>query len=226
MSILIVEDESTIADTISIALENEHFKTNWVTTGTAALEETSAETELVILDIGLPDMNGFDVLKKLRADGHLTPVLFLTARNEEVDRIVGLELGADDYVTKPFSPRELVARIRAILRRTSSQTVVDDKAKNSRFAIDESAASISYCNTQLALTKSEYLLLKGMINQPGRVFSRTQLMDMIWETPHPSDERTIDSHIKTLRSKLRDIEPGENPISTHRGLGYSISTQL
>ncbi len=233
MAILIVEDESTIADTISIALENENFTSQWVTTGTSALQEVNENTELIILDVGLPDISGFEVLKQLRATGNETPVIFLTARSEEIDRVVGLEIGADDYVTKPFSPRELIARIRAILRRsnnsegpvkTCSRTDSLKQSKTTTFLVDDDQATISYKSTKLSLTKTEYLLLKGMISQPGRVFSRAQLMDMVWDTPHPSDERTIDSHIKSVRSKLRDICSQEDPINTHRGLGYSLTT--
>ena len=225
MTILIVEDESTIADTISIALENENFASQWVTTGEAALQNANNNIELIVLDVGLPDMSGFEVLKQLRASGSKTPVIFLTARSEEIDRVVGLEIGADDYVTKPFSPRELVARIRAILRRSDNYNEVaeTDSSRNSLFKVNSEQATIYYAATKLSLTKTEYLLLKGMLEQAGRVFSRSQLMDMVWDVPHPSDERTIDSHIKSLRSKLRDINNKNDPINTHRGLGYSLT---
>lgn len=224
--ILIIEDEAEIADTIQYALESEAFSTHWVTTGQAALQILDQnqkildqnQIELIILDIGLPDISGFELLKLIREKWSL-PVIFLTARNDEVDRIVGLEIGADDYVSKPFSPRELVARVKVILRRV----LPTPTEGNLPFESDPQRAQIRFQNQILPLTKAEYLLLSTLLTHPQQVYSRTQLMDKIWESSHPSDERTIDTHIKTIRAKLRTIDNTLDPVTTHRGLGYSIN---
>ncbi len=216
--ILIIEDEVEIADTIQYALESEAFIACWVTTGQAALKILDQDQiELIILDIGLPDISGFELLKIIRQKWSL-PVIFLTARNHEVDRIVGLEIGADDYVSKPFSPRELVARVKVILRRMLPVSTEGSQL----FESDHQLAQIRFQNQILPLTKAEYLLLSTLLAHPLRVHSRMQLMDKIWDSPHPSDERTIDTHIKTIRAKLRTIDNTLDPVTTHRGLGYSI----
>jgi two-component system catabolic regulation response regulator CreB len=154
------------------------------------------------------------------------PVLILSARNAELDRVLGLELGADDYVTKPFSPRELAARVKVILKRTVHNAPAAGERRlspqESVFAIDEARAVIRFQNQPLDLTRYEYLLLKTLLAQPERVFSRAQLMDQIWPDPAASFERSVDTHIKTLRAKLRDVDANRDPIRTHRGLGYSI----
>ncbi|MCU7926695.1 MAG: two-component system response regulator CreB [Candidatus Thiodiazotropha sp. (ex Dulcina madagascariensis)] len=220
-SILIVEDESAIADTMQYALENDGFSSCWVTTAHDALcHITDNEFDLVILDVGLPDMNGFELLKEIRNISDL-PVIFLTARNAEIDRVVGLEIGADDYVTKPFSPREVVARVKVILKRVGRRKQPVDLS-NRKFEVDSDAAVIRFLSCPLQLTKAEFVLLQTLLERPGMVYSRARLMESIWEHPHPSDERTIDTHIKTIRAKLRGIDPDVEPISTHRGLGYSI----
>ena len=223
--ILIVEDEAAIADTLQYALETDSFESVWVASGLEALAQVKENSfNLVILDIGLPDINGFDLFKQIREIKNL-PTLFLTARNEEIDRIVGLEIGADDYVTKPFSPRELVARIKAILRRShvseNQDTVMH--TENTNFDWQPDAACIRFHGQVLALTKSEYLLLCVLLKQVARVFSRGQLMAAIFQAQHPSEDRAIDTHIKSLRAKLRQIDSKDNSIKTHRGLGYSLS---
>jgi two-component system catabolic regulation response regulator CreB len=180
--------------------------------------------DFIVLDVGLPDMTGFDVCKKIRETSQI-PILFLTARNHEIDRIVGLEIGADDYVTKPFSPREIVARIHAILRRSqkSSNTTPQNTIKHhGLFHVDEVANRIQYRNQYLELTRYEYLLLKTLIQQPQRVYSRDQLMDIVWANAENTLERTVDAHIKTLRAKLRLIDSANEAIVTHRGMGYSL----
>lgn len=218
--ILIVEDEKTIADTLVFALQQEHFRPTWVSGGEAALAVvTEQRFDCVILDIGLPDMNGFEVLKRLRRHSEI-PVLFLTARDEEIDRILGLEMGADDYITKPFSPREVATRVKVILRRLKRPLSVSSAPTG--FVHDSDQARISLCNQPLSLTKTEYLLLTTLLAQPKRVFSRTQLLSAIWQPNHPSDERSIDTHIKSLRAKIRDADPHKTYIQTHRGLGYSL----
>ena len=223
--VLVLEDEPAIADTIIYALKTDGFSPFWAKTcGEARKLLAEKKVDLAILDVGLPDGSGFELCKEIRTKSSL-PVIFLTARADEVDRVVGLEIGGDDYVVKPFSPRELTARVKAVLRRSASKASEDAKPATielGRFLLDEGRCSISFAGVQLELTRYEYRLLKILIESPGRVYSRRQLMDLAWEEPDISLERTVDSHIKTLRSKLRDIRPGENPIITHRGLGYSL----
>jgi two-component system catabolic regulation response regulator CreB len=159
------------------------------------------------------------VCKKIRQQSQV-PIIFLTARDAVVDRVVGLEIGADDYLAKPFSPRELTARIKAILKRVNRQAITPADS-GLWFHIDEAKARIEFCKSVLDLTRYEYLLLKIMLREPERVFSRAQLMDLVW-TSEASMERTVDAHIKSLRAKLRQLKPEMDPIQTHRGLGYSI----
>ena len=228
--ILIVEDEPAIADTLIYALKTEGFDPEWCATGRAGLAALSAKPfAFVVLDVGLPDGSGFDVCKQIRASSQV-PVLFLTARNTELDRVLGLELGADDYLVKPFSPRELTARVKAILRRTNggvgavpAAPVADTRPRSaSDFEVDAEGCVIRFRAVPLELTRYEYRLLKTMAERPGRVFSRDQLMQAAWEDPGASLDRTVDAHIKTLRAKLHAIAPDLDPIQTHRGLGYSL----
>jgi len=222
-NILIVEDESSIAETIVYALETEHFIATHVTTGADALALIEADTPfaLAVIDIGLPDITGLDVCQKIRSHSPI-PILFLTARDSELDRILGLEFGADDYVTKPFSPRELVARIKAILRRTSnSNSLSPAQDSASALSIDTKAMTISCYGTALQLTAHEYKLLATFLSQPGRTFTREQLLQHAWDDPGSAMDRTIDAHIKTLRSKLSSASPKcSEVILTRRGLGY------
>ncbi|MEC5385037.1 two-component system response regulator CreB [Uliginosibacterium sp. H3] len=223
-TILIVEDEPAIADTLSYSLRSEGYAPQWVATGEAALAAIGPDTALVILDVGLPDLSGFEVCRRLRARPASPPVMFLTAHSEEIDRVLGFEIGADDYVLKPFSPREVVARVRVILRRNggngnghTSTTAVPEK-----LVLDEPGARVCWCGTPLPLTRFEYLLLRHLMRQPGRVFSREQLLDAVWGNERDSTDRTVDTHIKTLRAKLRAAAPEADPILTHRGMGYSF----
>ena len=224
-TILIVEDELAIADSIAYALRTDGFQVRHVTLGEHALDamrEPAAETPaLVVLDVGLPDTNGFEVCRRLRQFSNV-PVIFLTARSDEIDRIVGLEIGADDYVTKPFSPRELVARIRVVLRRLAPPPV-QAAPRSERFELRAQEARILYHGQALDLTRYEYLLLKVLIEHPGHVLSRAQLMDNVWADAPDTLDRTVDAHIKSLRAKLRQVAPGEDPIHTHRGMGYSVT---
>lgn len=222
-NILLVEDESAIADTVVYALQSEGFLVHWVSLGADALAAVRSDPAiaLAILDIGLPDANGFEICKALRRFSDI-PIVFLTARNQEVDRVVGLEIGADDYVTKPFSPRELAARVKAILRRVDSEPRPSPGAEQG-FVHDEARARVAYFGQWLTLTRHEYLILTTLLGQPERVFSRAQIMDRVWQEPAVSLERAVDTHIKTLRAKLREACPGRDPVVTHRGLGYSIA---
>ena len=221
-TILVVEDEQSIAETITYALETEGFAPVWKTTGREALAVLTAQpVALVVLDVGLPDMSGFDVCREMQKRG-APPVIFLTARSGEVDRIVGLELGADDYLAKPFSPRELTARVRAILRRAGGKPAAAAAATSAIWSHDEARCRIGYRGRNLELTRNEYRLLAALLAAPGRVFSRDQLMTAAWDDPGAALDRTVDAHIKLLRAKLRDAAPEADPIVTHRGLGYSL----
>lgn len=223
MKILIVDDEPAIADTLSYALRAEGFATECCTLGGEALARLQqGGIDFVVLDVGLPDITGFDVCRALRRESDL-PVLFLTARSDEVDRIVGLELGGDDYVTKPFSPREVASRVRAILRRLHANGESRGQPeKPAKFAVDRDGLRIAYHGHWLALTRYEYLLLALLLERPGRILSRPQIMAAVWQDDGESLERTVDTHIKTLRGKLRAVRDDE-VILTHRGLGYSLA---
>ncbi len=222
-NILLIEDEPAIADTISYALKTEGFVPDWVKLGSEAKKKLSQNKyDLLILDVGLPDTSGFDLLRELRKTIN-TPVIFLTARADEIDKVVGLEIGADDYLTKPFSPRELTSRIRAILRRTQGKSMsVESGGHGSLFQIDEKRVTISYQSKALTLSKNEYRLLKTLIQKPGRVFSRDQLMAAAWDDPLASMDRTVDATIKNIRIEIKKITPDFDPIETHRGFGYSL----
>lgn len=225
--ILLVEDEPAIADTLIYALETECFRVTHAVTGTDALAAHAKEPcSLAILDIGLPDMTGLEVCRRLRESSSI-PILFLTARDAELDRILGLELGGDDYVTKPFSPREIVARVRAILRRSNqaapTTTARSQPVPGDGFHHDTSSMRIHYNGSALDLTAHEYKLLLVLIEKPGRVFTRDQLLDHAWQDPGAVTDRTVDAHIKSIRAKLRAVTPGaENRIATRRGLGYLL----
>ena len=223
--VLIVEDEPAIADTIHYALETEGFAPVVAPTGQEALEliETNG-VDLIILDIGLPDINGFELCKQIRQHSPL-PIIFLTARNEEVDRVVGLEIGGDDYVVKPFSPRELTARVKAVLRRTQANTP-EAPCVPPAWTVDAARRRIGYFGRSLDLSRTEYDLLHTFIGRPGRVFTREQLMASVWDEPEASMDRTVDAHIKNLRAKLKAVRPDLDPIVTHRGTGYALREEL
>ncbi len=221
-TVLVVEDEQAIADTIVYALKTEGFEPVWKNTGREALAVLKVQpVALVVLDVGLPDMSGFDVCREAQKLG-APPVIFLTARSGEVDKIVGLELGADDYLAKPFSPRELTARVRAILRRANGKPAAASSGAAGVWAHDEARCRISYRGHALELTRNEYRLLTALLASPGRVFSRDQLMAAAWDDPGAATDRTVDAHVKLLRAKLREVAPEFDPIITHRGLGYSL----
>ncbi len=224
--VLVVEDEPSIAETIWYALRTEGFEVADAATGGEALAKLATETfDCVILDVGLPDMSGFDVCRTLRQTTAV-PILFLTARDGEIDRIVGLELGADDYVPKPFSPRELAARVRAILRRThgtpQAAPLTSKPAPASTLDHDPIRKLIRCGGQPLDLSRNEYHLLLALMKNPGRVLTRDQLMDLAWQDPGTASDRTVDAHIKSVRSKIRTLTPDFDPIETRRGLGYAL----
>ena len=217
-TILLAEDETAIADTVLYALRAEGFTAEQVLLGGSVLPRLKqGGVDLVILDVGLPDLSGFEVCRELRTTSAV-PVGFLTARNDEIDRVLGLELGADDYMAKPFSPRELVARVRARLRRHEG----GETQRRGRFEVDAVAHRIRYAGHWLDMTRYEHALLHELLRRPGAILSRAQLLDRAWEDALESGERTVDTHVKTLRAKLRALDPARDPIRTHRGLGYSI----
>ena len=235
--ILLAEDEPAIAEAVGFALQSEGYRCRACATGGALLEALAQESPaLILLDVGLPDGSGFDCFREIRARS-AAPVVFLTARREEVDRVVGLEMGADDYIVKPFSLRELVARVRTILRRGPVRAVAVGAAGSAspvppaeapvvtgQFAHDRARRVMSYHGRPLDLTLHEYRLLEVLLQRSGRVYTRGQLLELAWEAPDHRLDRTIDSHIKSLRAKLRAVNSSADPIRTHRGMGYSLDT--
>ena len=221
-TVLIAEDEAAIAETVLYALRAEGHAAEHVLTGGAVVPRVQAGgIDLVVLDVGLPDMTGFDVCRALRAVSEV-PVIFLTARDGEIDRVLGLELGADDYMVKPFSPRELVARVRARLRRAAPATQARWQRVGA-FEIDREGHRVRYAAQLLDLTRYEYGVLEALLARPGAVLSRAQLMDRVWADALDSSDRTVDTHIKTLRAKLRAAGADADAlVRTHRGLGYSL----
>jgi two-component system catabolic regulation response regulator CreB len=220
--ILLVEDEDAIADTLAYALRTDGFATEHVRLLSAARAALRANPPaLMVLDVGLPDGSGFELCREVRQTMDI-PIIMLTARSEEVDRVVGLELGADDYVVKPFSPREVSLRVRTVLRRLGA-TKAAASVQVKSFAVDLSAQRIALCGVPLTLTRREYLLLKTLLAKPQRICSRELLLDAAWGTDAESGDRTVDTHIKTLRAKLKAVRPDLELIETHRGLGYSIA---
>lgn len=230
--ILLVEDEPSIADTLHYMLASDGMDSTWCSDGQSALRSFQSRTpDLVLLDVGLPDLNGFELFKQLQAlpGGNATPMLFLTARDSEIDTVVGLELGADDYITKPFSPRELMARIRMVLRR-HQQSLAPNHANTAQkaldFSLDVQKRRVQAKGQALDLSRYEYGLLATLLQQPGRVFTRNDLLEQVWDDTSDSLDRTVDAHIKTLRAKLRGIPQLPDCIKTLRGVGYALDDTL
>ncbi|MGZ8716219.1 MAG: response regulator transcription factor [Gaiellaceae bacterium] len=215
MRILVVEDEDTIAEPLVEGLRREGFDVDRVATGAAALE--AALPDVVLLDLRLPDVDGLDVCRVLRARSTV-PIIVVTARGEESDRVVGLELGADDYVVKPFGLRELIARIRAVTRRTSSRPQVQETLRVGTLVVDERARRAQLGGRVLELTPKEFDLLAALAREPGAAVSRRRLLEEVWETTWYGSAKTIDVHVASLRRKLGD--PGW--IETVRGVGFRL----
>ena len=219
--ILIVEDERNIADLLKLYLSREGFGVVITGDGLDALEQVRRHRPAaIILDVGLPGIDGTEVCRRLRADDDWTPVLFCTARDDEIDRVIGLELGADDYITKPFSPREVVARLKAVLRRSQGVTTRDELTLG-RVVLDRDSRRCHVGATDIALTATEFDLLAHLIAKPGRVFSREQLLSEVWGYSSVVTTRTVDVHIAQLRAKLGDPDV----IRTVRGVGYSADPE-
>ncbi|MBL9045409.1 MAG: winged helix-turn-helix domain-containing protein [Myxococcales bacterium] len=232
--VLIVEDESAIAESLLFALRRDGFTVTHESTLHAA-ESQLTECDLVVLDLMLPDGSGFDLLAKLRALGQRTPVIILTSRDDEADRVAGLEGGADDYVVKPFSPREVVARIRAVLRRTSPTWANIPAAVSSStsgrtlrptlataLVIDNDTRRALFLGKLVDLTRTEFELLRVLHGAPERVFTRQQLLDRIFGESYAVTDRTIDAHIKALRRKLSQAGAPPDLVETERGVGYRL----
>ena len=227
--ILIVEDEPGIADTLQYALRTEGFEPAWSSSGEAALAAAvQRPPALVILDVGLPDINGFELFKRLRERIDV-PVVFLTARGDEIDRVVGLELGADDYIAKPFSPRELVARVRSVLRRSARAPAAappGHATPAAAFEVDDGRRQIRFYGRALDLSRYEFGLLRALVRRPGHVYTRDALLELVWDDASDSLDRTVDAHVKTVRAKLKAVAPTLEPIRTHRGVGYALAEDL
>jgi len=234
--LLLLEDDPAIARTVAYALERDGLTvTHSLLVLDARQQLQSARFDLLVLDVGLPDGSGLDLLRDVRnaPPTAALPVLMLSAHGEEIDRVLGLELGADDYLTKPFSPRELAARVKALLRRAGHgngngnghPASAPATSAAAPFHDDEAGQRISLRGQALPLTRREYRLLSHLLRGAGRIHSRDALLAAAWGDDSESTDRTVDTHIKTLRAKLREVDPARDYISTHRGMGYCLDFQ-
>ncbi len=228
-TILIVEDEFAVARGIEYALQQEGYDVRIARSGEEGLEyATQQAPDLVVLDVRLPGFDGFEVLRRLRAAGSKAPVLFLTARDDEVDKVIGLELGADDYLTKPFSLRELMSRIKALLRRAYGDLADATGGRVIRFrdlVIDLERRRVSRGDRRISLTATEFEILRHLASRPGRVYSRRELLELVrdYESSLDQDEKTINVHVSHLREKLEDDPFAPAFILTVRGAGYAFA---
>ncbi len=225
---MVVEDDPAIAQMISLQLELSGYRTHVERDGLAALEAVRRERpDVVLLDIGLPGLDGIQVCRRLRAADDWTPILFVTARDDEVDRIVGLELGADDYITKPFGMRELRSRVRAVLRRASlgpeGPTAPGDRLELGEIALDAARRTVTVAGQPAELTYVEFEILHTLMASPGRVFGRGQLLDAVWGSSDFREPRTVDVHIRHLREKIEPSPSEPTRIQTVRGVGYRFA---
>ncbi len=230
--LLLLEDDPAIARTVAYALERDGLTvTHSLLVHDARQQLQRTRFDLLVLDVGLPDGSGLDLLRDVRnaAPTAALPVLMLSAHGEEIDRVLGLELGADDYLTKPFSPRELAARVKALLRRAghghgngNGHPTAPTANAAALFHDDEAGQRISLRGQALPLTRREYRLLSHLLRGAGRIHSRDALLAAAWGDDSESTDRTVDTHIKTLRAKLREVDPAREYISTHRGMGYCL----
>jgi two-component system phosphate regulon response regulator PhoB len=221
--ILVVDDEPDLLELVRVNLSQAGYQVDTAPNGTVAMERLrAAPPDLLVLDLMLPDLSGTEICKRLRGDRHLAdmPVIMLTAKGEEIDRVVGFEVGADDYVTKPFSPRELALRIRAVLQRRQPTTDERRSLQYTELRVDPDAHRCWVHDREVSLTAKEFQLLFTLMRRPGRVFSRDQLLDEVWGTDISVTSRTIDTHLKRLREKL---ESAGDYIETVRGVGYRFA---
>ena len=221
--ILIVDDDAHIREVVRFALEKAGHRVAECADGAAALASIDARRpDLVILDIIMPELDGLDVCRELRARSRV-PILFLSSRDDELDRIVGLEIGADDYVTKPFSPRELVARVKALLRRAAAPPSAEATAEPMRrgeHTLDVARHRCSWREVEVELTAMEFTLLRSLMGAAGRVYTRDELVDRVWGNDYAITDRTVDSHVRRLRRKFAEV--GADPIETVYGVGYRL----
>ena len=216
--VLVVEDERAIADIQRLYLSREGFGVHVESDGSAGLAAArKLKPVAIVMDVGLPGMDGTDVCRILRSEDNWTPIILVTARDEEIDRVLGLELGADDYVTKPFSPRELVARVKSVLRRSHGVTGELPALSVGAVTLDPSRRVVSADGEEIELTATEFDLLHFLMRRPGRVYEREQLLSEVWGYAAAAGTRTVDVHVAQVRAKLGDA----SPIRTHRGVGYS-----
>ncbi|HWZ89074.1 MAG TPA: response regulator transcription factor [Polyangiaceae bacterium] len=223
--VLIVDDEKRIREVVEYALQKNGYRVSSVADGPAALSAVERDPpDLVVLDVMLPGLDGLEVCRRIRSHRQ-TPILFLSARADEVDRIVGLELGGDDYLVKPFSPRELVARVRAVLRRFEAAAEPREPAsrllQHGAFSLDADRHEASYAGARVTLTATEFAVLAALIERPGIVLSRAQLLQRAYADDLHVTERTLDSHVRRIRAKFRAV--GGDPIATVHGVGYKAS---
>ncbi len=227
-SVLVVDDEPKIAELARDYLEHAGFAVSTARDGRAALDAVRrGRPDLVVLDLGLPERDGLDVTRAIRQDRDpglaATPIVMLTARDDELDKLLGLELGADDYITKPFSPRELVARVRAVLRRTERQAEAGDIVRAADLSLDTSRMRVDVGGRVVDLTPTEFTLLAALARQPGRIFTRSQLLDAVHGVAFESYERAIDSHIKNVRRKIEPDPRRPRYVLTVHGVGYRFA---
>ena len=222
-TILIVEDEHAVARPLQYALQQEGYDVALARSGEEGLEiATRQAPDLVVLDVRLPGMDGFEVLRRLRAAGAKMPVLVLTARDDEVDKVIGLELGADDYVTKPFSPRELAARVRTVLRRSAAAVARPERLQYGKIELDGASREVTRAGEPVTLTAREFDLLWFLASNPRHVFSRSHIMDRVWGHAPALDTGTVTVHIRRLREKLEDDPAHPRHLQTVWGVGYRL----
>ncbi len=219
MNIAIVEDESKLAAVLQDYLHKEEYRTQIYSDGQVALDSLQNDLpDLILLDLMLPSLDGMSICRELRRSSNV-PIIMLTARIEEIDRLLGLEIGADDYICKPYSPREVVARVKAVLRRTGKP---EEAADTALFHLDEATASVTIKENTCALTAVELKLLDVLSNKPGQIFNRSQLMGRIYSDNRIVSDRTIDSHVKKLRQKLESLDSTSHYVHSVYGIGYKF----
>lgn len=227
--IIVVDDEPDLLHLVTYNLDKEGFSVTKSTDGEDALKKITAESfDLIILDLMLPGMQGMELCRILKEDERTsdTPIIMLTAKSEELDKVLGLELGADDYITKPFSPRELIARVKAVLRRTKKQKTKEKILTVGDIRINTETYEVTKSNKNIKLSATEFKLLAWLVERKGRIFNRDMLLDAVWKDESYVEPRTVDVHIRRLRSRIEDDPSHPEYIKTRRGIGYYIDGDL